>query len=67
MFDDIAGQRTGYNTIYSEHSVGITYWPNKLITFRPEVRYDHSYAKEAYNNGTRHNQLLASFDVIVHF
>jgi len=67
VFDDIVGQRTGYNTVYTEHSIGITYWPNKLITFRPEVRFDHSYAEAAYDNGTRHNQVLASFDVIVHF
>jgi hypothetical protein len=67
VFDDIVGQRTGYNTVYSEHSIGLTYWPSKLITFRPELRFDHSYAKTAYDNGTRHNQLVASFDVIFHF
>jgi hypothetical protein len=67
IFNDIVGQRTGYATIYSEHSVGLTYWPNKLITLRPEVRFDHSYAATAYDNGTRHNQFMASFDVIVHF
>ncbi len=67
IFNDIVGQRTGYNTVYSEHSIGLTYWPNKLITFRPEVRYDHSYAKAAYDNGSRHNQVVASFDIIVHF
>jgi hypothetical protein len=67
LFDDIVGNRTGYNTMYSEHSIGLTYWPSKLITLRPEIRFDHSYAKAAYDNGTRHNQVMASFDVIVHF
>jgi len=67
VFDDIVGQRTGYNTVYSEHSLGMTYWPNRLMTFRPEIRFEHSYAKEAYDNGTRHNQFVASFDVIVYF
>ena len=67
IFDDVVGQRTGYNTVYSEHSIGLTYWPNKLITIRPELRFDHSYAKTAYDNGTRHNQFVASFDVIFHF
>jgi hypothetical protein len=67
IFDDVVGQRTGYDTIYSEHSIGITYWPNKLITFRPELRFDHAYNAYAYDNGTRKNQFVASFDVILHF
>jgi hypothetical protein len=67
IFDDIVGQRTGYATVYSEHSIGITYWPNKLITFRPELRFDHSYAERSFDLGTRHNQFTAQFDVIVHF
>ena len=32
---------------YSEHSIGITWWPDKLITIRPELRYDHSYAEQS--------------------
>jgi hypothetical protein len=67
VFDDIVGQRTGVNTIYTEHSIGLTYWPNKLITFRPELRYEHSYDRPAYDLQTRKNQFTASFDVIVHF
>jgi hypothetical protein len=43
MFDDEDGQRTGYATLYSEHSVGLTWWPNKLITVRPELRYERTY------------------------
>jgi hypothetical protein len=42
-FDDNDGNRTGYATLYSEHSIGLTWWPSKLITFRPELRFDHSY------------------------
>jgi hypothetical protein len=67
MFDDIVGQRTGYNTIYSEHSIGFTIWPDKLITFRPELRFEHSYYARAYDLGTRHNQFTAEFDMIIHF
>ena len=67
IFNDIVGQRTGYNTVYTENAVGITYWPDKLITFRPEIRFDHSYAKAAYDNGSRHNQLVGSFDIILYF
>ena len=66
-FNDRVGQRTGFATDYSEHSIGITWWPDKLITIRPELRYDHSYAERAYNNGTRHNQLVFTTDVIFHY
>jgi hypothetical protein len=66
-FDDKVGSRTGFATDYSEHAIGITWWPNKLITIRPELRYDHSYAERVYNNGTRHNQLAFTTDVIFHY
>jgi hypothetical protein len=42
-FDDNDGNRTGYSTLYSEHSIGLIWWPSKLITFRPEIRYDRTY------------------------
>ena len=66
-FKDKVGSRTGFATDYSEHSIGLTWWPDKLITIRPELRYDHSYAERAYNNGTRHNQLVFTTDVIFHY
>jgi hypothetical protein len=67
VFDDIVGNRTGFATFYSEHAIGLTWWPDKIITVRPELRFDHSYAAEAFDNGTRHNQFTASFDIIYHF
>ena len=66
-FKDKVGSRTGFATDYSEHSIGITWWPDKLITIRPELRYDHSYAERAFDNGTRHNQLVFMTDVIFHY
>jgi hypothetical protein len=66
-FNDKVGQRTGFQTQYSEHSIGITWWPDKLITIRPELRYDHSYDVPAYNNGTRKNQFAFVTDVIYHY
>jgi hypothetical protein len=43
LFNDLAGERTAYATLYTEHSIGLTWWPCKLITVRPELRYDHSW------------------------
>ena len=66
-FDDFVGSRTGYDTAYTEHSVGLTWWPDKLITVRPELRFDRAVNKPAYDNGTRYKQFTASCDVIFHF
>jgi len=66
-FNDKVGERTGFQTQYSEHSIGVTYWPDKLITIRPELRFDHSYDVPAYDNGTRKNQFAFVTDVIYHF
>jgi hypothetical protein len=42
LFDDCDGQRTGYATLYDEHSVGLTWWPSSIITVRPELRYERA-------------------------
>jgi hypothetical protein len=78
LFDDEDGQRTGYATLYSEHSVGLTWWPCSIITVRPELRYERTYGTHGssmdyvdeakpYDNGTRRQQVTAQFDVIYHF
>jgi hypothetical protein len=64
---DKVGSRTGYATFYSEHSLGVTWSPDKIVTLRPELRFDHSYDVPAFNNGTRKNQLTFSMDFIIHF
>ena len=66
-FDDFVGSRTGVATCYTEHAIGLTWWPDKVITVRPELRFDHSVNKLAYDNGTRKNQFTASLDVVYHF
>ena len=78
LFNDMDGNRTGYATLYSEHSVGLTWWPSKIITVRPELRYDRTYGTHGsptdivdeakpFDNGTRRQQITAQFDVIYHF
>jgi hypothetical protein len=67
FYDDSVGSRTGHATKYSEHSLGITWWPDKIITLRPEVRFDHSYDTAAFDNGMRRNQFVASMDFIIHY
>ena len=67
FYNDIVGSRTGHATTYSEHSLGITWWPDKIVTVRPELRFDHSYDTTTFDNATRRNQFVASMDFIVHY
>ncbi len=67
VFDDIRGQRTGYKTIYSEHGVGINHWIGSTVTFRPEVRLEHSYFAPSYDLGRKTTQFTASADLVYHF
>jgi hypothetical protein len=66
-YDDSAGARTGYATCYYETSVGITYWVNKLLVLRPELRFEHSFHAAPYDDGTRHNQATLAIDATYHF
>jgi hypothetical protein len=67
LFDDCKGQRTGYQTEYYEGSLGFTWWPNKIMTIRPELRFDHAFEQRAYDNGLRHDQVVFSCDAIMYF
>jgi hypothetical protein len=67
FFDDIRGQRTGFKTKYTEDGIGITFWPNRLTTVRPEVFYEHAYDLFAFDSGTKPNQFIGAIDVIFHF
>ena len=66
-YDDSAGARTGFASCYYECTLGMTWWPNKLICVRPEIRFDHSFAAKAYDNGTRHNQGTLACDITLHY
>jgi hypothetical protein len=63
-FDDIKGQRTGFQTKYTEHMVSWNHWIGSSIVFRPEVRFEHSYHIPAYDDGTKKNQLIVAGDMI---
>jgi hypothetical protein len=76
FFDDLKGQRTGNKTSYSEQLVGFDFWVGSTVTFRPELRFEHSYGVPAYDspsvNGvsgapTKTTQLTLAGDLIYHF
>ena len=63
-FDDIAGQRTGYKSRYTEHAVSYNRWIGSTVLFRPELRFEHAYDQPAYDGGTRKTQLSLAADFL---
>ena len=69
LLNDPQGQRTGFATLYSSHTIGFVQYLTKLIYIRPEVRYETAYGKgiTPYDDGTRKDQFTGSVDLIVRF
>jgi hypothetical protein len=67
FYNDENGQRTGYATRYSSHTVGVTHWVSQDLEIRPEVRYEHSYDVPAYDGGRKDYQATALIDAILHY
>jgi hypothetical protein len=51
-WDDGGGARSGYASAYDENAIGITYFPNKLIFLRPEVRFEHAFTHNGLASST---------------
>ena len=60
-------QRTGVQTCYSENTPSFNQWIGSTIQLRSEVRFDRSWDRPGYDNGTRANQFTAAADLIFHF
>jgi Putative beta-barrel porin-2, OmpL-like. bbp2 len=67
VFDDLAGQRTGFKTLYTEHTVGWGHWIGTTFLMRPELRFERSYDVRAYDNGKKQNQFMFACDGIFFF
>jgi hypothetical protein len=44
-----------------------TKYIGNTIMIRPEIRFDHSWDRPAYNNGTARNQFFVGADLIYKF
>jgi len=74
FYDDMEGQRTGVKTRYANFGIGWQHWLSPQIEFRPEIDYDRSLDRPAFNaNPTRDilpdrdYTVLAAMDMILHF
>ncbi len=67
FLNDKKGQRTGYQTRYSEETLSWTHWIGTTVQIRPEMRFDHAWDRPSYGNGDHQNQFTIATDVIYHF
>jgi len=67
LLNDKKGQRTGIPGKYTENTLYMTRYFGSTIMFRPELRFDHSWDRPGYNNGTARNQLFLGGDLIYKF
>lgn len=65
--DDHDGQRTGFATRYSSHTIGMTHWVSQDLEIRPELRYERAYDFPAYDAGRKNHQAIALIDAILHY
>jgi hypothetical protein len=67
FYNDEKGQRTGFATRYSSHTLGLTHWVSQDLEIQPEIRYERSYDANAYNAGKKDYQFVALLDAIIHY
>jgi Putative beta-barrel porin-2, OmpL-like. bbp2 len=64
---DEQGERTGFKTNYSSHTLGFTHQFNNVLEIRPEVGYYHSYDAHAFDLGKRNFLWMGGLDVVFRF
>ncbi len=67
FMNDKKGQRTGYAGRYAENTLSLTKWFGSTVEVRPEVRFDRSYDRPAYDKGRSSNQFTFASDLIYRF
>ena len=67
FLNDLKGQRTGFQTKYSEHTLMWGHWIGTTLLLRPELRFEHSYDVPAYDGGKRKDQLTFAMDAVWKF
>jgi hypothetical protein len=67
FFDDFQGERTGFATPYTSHTVALTQNFTDWLTVRPEIRFEYAWDAKPYDNGTRRDQFIFSVQTICKF
>jgi Putative beta-barrel porin-2, OmpL-like. bbp2 len=66
-WDDNKGERTGYATNYSSHTIGFCHNFNAYLQIRPEIGYYRSYNLPAFDLGTKRNMIMGGTDLTIRF
>jgi len=64
---DEKGERTGFASTYSSHTIGLSHQFNDVLMIRPEVGYYRSYNVPAFDLGARKGMVLGGLDVTLRF
>jgi hypothetical protein len=67
LLNDRKGQRTGIPGKYTENTLYATKYFGSSVLIRPELRFDHSWDRLGYDNGTARNQFFFGADLIYKF
>ncbi len=64
---DEEGERSGFPSTYTSHTIGLSHQFNPVLIIRPEIGYYRSYNVPAFDNGTRKDMVLGGLDMIFRF
>jgi hypothetical protein len=64
---DEQGERSGFPSNYSSHTIGLSHQFSDLVMIRPEIGFYHSYDVPAFDLGKNKNLLMYGFDFTVRF
>jgi hypothetical protein len=64
---DEQGERSGFPSTYTSHTIGLTHNFSPDWQIRPEIGYYRSWTVPAFDNGHRKNQVMAAFDITWRF
>ena len=64
---DEQGERSGFKSSYTSHTVGWTHQLSDVLALRPEVGYYHSYDAKAFDLGRRNYLWMGGLDVLLRF
>ena len=62
-FDDVQGQRTGFEGLYVSSTLGCAYKPAKDVIIRPEIRYDYNLQNRPFEG--KHGILVGTVDLVL--
>ncbi len=64
---DERGERSGFASTYTSHSVGWSHMLSDVVMIRPEIGYYHSYDAKAFDRGNKNYLWQFGMDVTVRF